>query len=151
MTSFLSMYTPLGRLNCAHWSMKVPSWSKIWMRLLPRSPRNNRPRESMASVCGPSISPGPLPFLPQVLMNFPVLSNFTTGSKFEPSQPNCTPGLTCEGGAKAPQRSATQMLLPSGSTSMPAVEPQLRPSGNLPNGAPTYGLGSELVGATAWE
>src|SRR5215470_11369633 len=222
------------------------------MRLLPRSPRNSRPRESIASVCGPSISPGALPFLPQVLMNLPVLSNLTMralvlppwpsatkmsplgatsvaegalnssgplpatpglpsvintlpsglnlntwwplpsfpspsithtfpsgsterpcgnntrpapklftslpdssnlriGSRFEPSQPICTPGLTCDGGAKAPQRSATQMLLPSISTPMPAVEPQLRPSGSFPNGAPTYGLGREFVGATAWE
>src|ERR1700719_3538226 len=215
------------------------------MRLLPRSPTNRRPRESIASVWGPSNSPGPEPFLPQVLMNLPVLSNLTmralvlppcpsatkkspfgatstaegalnsslplpatpglpsvistlpsglnlktwwplpslpspsvthtfpagstnrpcgnnmrpapklftslpvssnlrTGSRFEPSQPNCTPALTCDGGAKAPQRSATQMLLPSRSVPMPAVEPQFRPSGSLPNGVPTYGLGSEL-------
>jgi len=49
-------------------------------------------------------------------------------------------------GAKAPQRSATQMLVPSRSTQIPAVEPHCRPSGSLPNCIDRYGLGSELVG-----
>src|SRR6516162_3259468 len=224
------------------------------MRLLPRSPRNNRPRESMASVCGPSISPGAEPFLPQVLMNLPSLENFTIralvsppcpsatkmsplratatadgalnssgpapalpglpsvmsnlpsglnlwtvcpfaprptpsvtqmlpskstcspcgntnmpapndftslpdasnlriGSRFDPSQLKTSPSRICDGGMNpwAAHRSATQMLLPSGSMSTAAVEPQMRPSGILAQPSMVrYGLGAELVGATAW-
>src|SRR6195952_2185621 len=227
------------------------------MRLLPRSPRNNRPFESIASVCGPSISPGAVPFLPQVLMNVPSLANFTMralvlppcpsatkispldatstadgalnslgpspalpgvpsvisnfpsglnlwtvcplaprptpsvtqtlpskstvrpcgntnspapnfltslpeasnfriGSRLEPSQLKTSPSRICDGGMKpcAPQRSATQMLLPSRSMPTPAVEPQMRPSGISPQRSMVrYGLGAELVGlvwARAW-
>src|SRR6266851_5318400 len=35
-----------------------------------------RPRESSASVCTTSNSPGPMPFLPHVFRNLPLLSNF---------------------------------------------------------------------------
>ena len=37
------MKMPLGRLNCVHCSRKLPSRSKIWIRLLLRSPTNRRP------------------------------------------------------------------------------------------------------------
>src|SRR5215475_15827724 len=104
------------------------------------------PSGSTERPCGNNMRPAP-----KLFTSLPVSSNLRTGSRFDPSQPICTPGLTCDGGAKAPQRSATQMLLPSISTPIPAVDPQLRPSGNFPNGAPTYGLGREFVGATAWE
>jgi hypothetical protein len=53
-----------------------------------------------------------------------------------------------EGGAKAPQRSATQTLLPSGSMSTPLVEPHVRPGGIFAQfSIAWYGLGAELVGA----
>jgi hypothetical protein len=47
----------------------------------------------------------------------------------------------------APQRSATQMIFPSGDTSTALVEPHVRPSGSLK--APeivSYGFGRSLVG-----
>src|ERR1700693_2548733 len=47
------------------------------MRLFVRSPTNSRPLESNASACGPSNSPGPVPFLPNSLINFPSFENFT--------------------------------------------------------------------------
>src|SRR5712692_1089666 len=219
------------------------------MRLFWRSPTNSRPRESIAIACGVSNSPAPDPFLPQVLMNFPSLSNFTIralvsrpcpsatkmsplaavttaegalnssgplpgvlalpsvnrtlpsgpnlntwwplpprprpsltqtlparstcmpcgnnsrpapklfnrfpdesnlrmGSSFDPSQANGKAGLMREGGMDSPHRSATQTLVPSGSMATALVDPQLRPSGSLPQLAIVrYGLGAELVGA----
>ena len=60
------------------------------------------------------------------------------------------PGFMSEGGANAPQRSATHTLVPSGSMSTPLVEPHVRPSGSVPQfSIARYGLGAELVGATA--
>src|SRR5215471_16757601 len=47
------------------------------MRLLARSPTNRRPRESKASACGTSNSPGPDPCFPHCLTYFPSLVNFT--------------------------------------------------------------------------
>src|SRR6516164_7415372 len=47
------------------------------MRLLERSATNSRPCESMASRCGTLNSPGPDPFLPQVLSKLPSLANLT--------------------------------------------------------------------------
>src|ERR1041385_8758227 len=41
------------------------------MRLLLRSPTKSRPRESMASACGPSSCPSPDPFVPHVFSSFP--------------------------------------------------------------------------------
>src|SRR5713101_4838864 len=218
------------------------------MWLFWRSPTNSRPRESIASACGMSISPGPEPFFPHVLMNLPFLVNFTMralvsrpcpsptkispfgatktadgalnssgplpatptlpsvsntlpsglnlktwwpfpslprpsvthtlpsrstwmpcgkssspapklftslpdesnlriGGRFEPSQANGVPGFMSDGGANAPQRSAIQTLVPSGSISTPLVEPHVRPSGIVPQlSTARYGLGAELVG-----
>ena len=70
------MWMPLGRPNWNHWSMKLPSASKIWMRLFWRSATNSRPWESSSREWISSNSPGPIPFRPQVLMNRPRLSNF---------------------------------------------------------------------------
>jgi hypothetical protein len=65
----------------------------------------------------------------------------------ESEQANGLPGFISEGGANAPQRSATQTLVPSGSTSTPLVEPQLRPSGSFAQfSIARYGLGAELIG-----
>src|ERR1041385_8758226 len=46
------------------------------MRLLLRSPTNRRPRESIASACGPSSCPSPDPFVPHVFSSFPSFENF---------------------------------------------------------------------------
>jgi len=74
------------------------------------------------------------------------------GSRLEPSQANGTPGFMLDGGAKAPQRSATHTLDPSRSIPTPAVEPQLRPAGILAQSViERYGLGSELIGSPACE
>ena len=72
------MKRPLGRLNCVQVSSSFPCWSKIRTRLLPRSPTNSRPAESIASACGWSISPGPEPFLPNEVMNLPSRVNLST-------------------------------------------------------------------------
>jgi hypothetical protein len=70
------------------------------------------------------------------------------GSSFEPSQANGKAGLMRDGGMDSPHRSATQTVVPSGSMATALVEPQLRPSGNLPQfSIVRYGLGAELVGA----
>src|SRR5579864_6685894 len=66
------MKSPLGRLNCVHCMMKLPSWSNIWMRLLLRSATNSRPWESMASACGVSNSPRRRPFPAPALDDFAV-------------------------------------------------------------------------------
>src|SRR5262245_57737316 len=96
--------------------------------------------------CGNSSSPAPNAFT-----SLPEASNLRIGGRFEPSQANGVPGFISDGGANAPQRSATQTLLPSGSMSMPLVEPQLRPSGIVPQCSMLrYGLGAELVGALIW-
>src|SRR5271169_1525606 len=60
------------------------------MRLLLRSPTNSRPRESIASACGVSNSPGAEPFFPQVLMNLPSLENLTTRELVLPPCPSPT-------------------------------------------------------------
>src|SRR5579872_474849 len=95
MTSFLSMKMPLGRPNCFHSSRKLPSWSKIWMRLLARSPTNRRPFESKARQCGTSNWPGPYPYLPHCLIAFLSLENFSTRALprpgLWPSETNMSP------------------------------------------------------------
>src|SRR5579863_6908436 len=60
------------------------------MRLLLRSPTKRRPLESRARACGMSNSPGPVPFFPQVLMNFPSLENFTMRLFDSPPWPSAT-------------------------------------------------------------
>src|SRR3984957_889285 len=85
---------------------------------------------------------------PNAFTSWPEASNLRIGSSFEPSQANGTPGFKFDGGANAPQRSATQTLAPSRSTSTPAVEPQVRPAGILPQSViERHGLGSELIGS----
>jgi hypothetical protein len=101
------------------------------------------PARSTCSPCGNNSSPSPKAFI-----SLPDASNLRIGGRFEPSQANGVPGFISEGGANAPQRSATQTLLPSGSMSTPLVEPQLRPSGSFAQfSIAWYGLGAELVGA----
>ncbi len=73
--SFSSMYNPLGRPNWVHVASYVPSWSKIWIRLLYRSPTNNRPRESIARAWGSWNSSLVVPVFPQDLMKVPSLEN----------------------------------------------------------------------------
>ena len=67
----------------------MPCWSKIWIRLLARSPTNTRPWESSAIVCGTLNSPGPEPVLPQDIRNVPSAANLDTrlapGAKLCPS------------------------------------------------------------------
>src|SRR5215475_643076 len=60
------------------------------MRLLLRSPTKRCPRESIASACGVSNSPGAVPFLPQVLMNLPSLVNLTMRALVLPPCPSPT-------------------------------------------------------------
>ena len=85
---------------------------------------------------------------PKLFTSLPDASNFRIGSRFEPSQANGSPGLNADGGANVPHRSASHTLVPSGSISTPAVEPQLRPSGILAQlSMERYGLGAEFVGA----
>src|SRR6266496_786045 len=69
---------PLGLENCFHSARNLPSWSNIWILLLPRSPTNSRPLESNASVCGISNCPTSDPCPPHCLINFPSFANFIT-------------------------------------------------------------------------
>ncbi len=77
--------------------------------------------------CGNSINSAP-----KLFKSLPEESNLRIGSSFEPSQPNGTAGLTCDGGRDSPHRSATQTLVPSGSIATALVEPQARPAGSVP-------------------
>src|SRR5437867_1958325 len=88
--SFRSMKIPLGRPNCFHSSKNFPSWSKIWMRLLLRSPTNNLPVESIAIAWSSANSPLAVPFLPQALMNFPSFENLTMRALESPPCPSAT-------------------------------------------------------------
>src|SRR5437899_2290316 len=125
--SLLSMKSPLGRPNCFHSSRKFPSWSKFWMRLLPRSPTNSRPLESMARACGVSNSPRSAPFLPQVLMNFPSFENFTMRALESPPCPSATKMSpfgavrTSEGRLKVSGPSPATPALPSVSRTFPSA------------------------------
>ncbi len=60
------------------------------MRLLERSATKSRPAESIASRCGTSNSPGPVPFLPHSLMYLPSLVNFTIRLFESPPCPSAT-------------------------------------------------------------
>src|SRR5438105_7744938 len=93
--------------------------------------------------CGKSSSPAP-----KLLTSLPAASNLRIGGSGESEQANGLPGFISEGGAKAPQRSATQTLTPSASMSTALVEPHIRPSGSFAQfSIARYGLGAELVGA----
>src|SRR5438034_4353463 len=88
--SFRSMKIPLGRPNCFHSARNLPSWSKIWMRLLPRSPTKTLPMESRAMAWSSANWPVAVPLLPQALMNFPSFENFTTRAFESPPCPSAT-------------------------------------------------------------
>src|SRR5688572_13189291 len=83
--------------------------------------------------CGQTIRPAP-----KLSTRLPLASNLRTGSSvLFVRQPLWF----------VEQRSATQMLVPSGSTSTALVEPQLRPAGIFAQPSIVrYGLGSEFVG-----
>src|SRR5262245_28612478 len=107
------------------------------------------PSKSTCRPCGNTNKPAP-----NALTSLPDASNLRIGSRFDPSQLNIWPSRICDAGMNpcAAQRSATQMLLPSGSMSTAAVEPQMRPSAILAQlSMGRYGLGPEFVGATAWD
>src|ERR1700752_3637203 len=102
------------------------------------------PTLSTCIPCGNNSRPAP-----KLFSRFPDESNLRMGSSFEPSHANGRAGLMREGGLDSPHRSATQTLVPSGSMATALVEPQMRPSGNLPQFSTVrYGLGAELVGAS---
>src|SRR5215213_5957350 len=74
---------------------------------------------------------------PKLFTRFPFASNFRIGSTFAESRQ-----------LFAPHRSATQMLVPSGSISTALVEPQVRPAGIFAQPSMVrYGLGKSLTGA----
>src|ERR1700686_1296533 len=75
--SFWSTHSPLGRPNCFHAAMNLPSLSNMTTRPLLRAATYGRSWRSSASECGSFNSPSPEPSLANVLMNFPSLSNFT--------------------------------------------------------------------------
>src|SRR6266704_503910 len=95
------------------------------MRLLPRSPTNSRPLESRAMACGVSNSPGVVPFLPQVLMNFPSFENFTMRALESPPCPSATKMspfgavVTSDGRLKVSGPSPATPALPSVSKTFP--------------------------------
>src|SRR5262245_24746326 len=82
------MKIPLGRPNCFHSARNLPSWSKIWMRLLPRSPTNTLPVESIAMAWSSANSPGADPFLPHALINLPSFENLTIRALESPPCPS---------------------------------------------------------------
>src|ERR1700752_4800264 len=73
------------------------------------------PSLSTSMPCGQRICPAP-----KLLITFPLGSNLTIGSTFEPAH------------ELAPHRSPTQIDLPSTSTWMALTDPHLRPSGSVP-------------------
>src|SRR5690349_167837 len=77
---------------------------------------------------------------PKLFTRVPLASNSRIGSSLEPEQ------------LLEPQRSATQMLLPSLAISTALVDPQVRPAGSLAQPSTVrYGLGRSLVGAGVCE
>src|SRR5882724_9016319 len=83
---------------------------------------------------------------PKLLTSLPDASNFKIGgaSDILPVARSIHPLLW---GVKPPQRSATQIDLPSLSTSTALVEPHVRPSGSFAQPSiDWYGLGRSLVG-----
>src|SRR6478672_7065897 len=83
------------------------------------------PSRSTWKPCGSLTVP-----LPNLICILPLGSNFMIGSSVEPRQ------------LLAAQRSKVHRLLPSGSISMPMVEPQVRPGGSFAQfSCNWYGLG----------
>src|SRR5262245_46858130 len=158
MSPFGATSTADGALNSSGPSPATPGLPSVISTLpsglnlntwwpLPSLPRpsvtHTLPARSTCRPCGNSSSPSPKAFT-----SLPDASNLRIGGRFEPSHANGVPGFISEGGANAPQRSATQTLLPSGSMSTPLVEPQFRPVGSFAQfSIAWYGLGAELVGA----
>src|SRR5687768_11209786 len=82
--------------------------------------------------CGEIMIPSPNDFT-----RLPFASNLRIAGRLEEPQ------------LLAPQRSATQMLVPSGSMSTALVEPHVRPSGSFAHPSTVrYGFGESLVGWT---
>src|SRR4029079_9966385 len=80
---------------------------------------------------------------PKLFTSLPLASNLSTGSSGD-ILPVASAHLF------SPQRSATQMDIPSLSTSTALVEPHLRPSGSFSGSLiVSYGLGRSLVGVCA--
>src|ERR1700728_607090 len=104
-------------LNLKTWNPLPPfAWPSVTQIL---------PSLSTQMPCGKRNIPSP-----KLLTSFPEASNFRIGGSFFPSQ------------VFAPQRSATQTLLPSRSISTALVDPHVRPSGSLAQfSTVTYGLG----------
>src|SRR6266568_8975541 len=96
------------------------------MRLLPRSPTNSRPLKSIARAWGVSNSLAAVPFLPQVLMNFPSFENFTMRALESPPCPSATKMspfgavVTSDGRLKVSGPSPATPALPSVSKTFPS-------------------------------
>src|SRR4029453_1942000 len=81
---------------------------------------------------------------PKLLTSLPLASNLSTGSSGD-ILPDASAHLF------SPQRSPTQIDMPSLSTSTALVEPHLRPSGSFSGSLiVSYGLGSSLVGVAVF-
>src|SRR5262245_52670697 len=128
-------------------SRTLPSGLNLntWWPLPPRprpSTTQTLPSRSIWVPCGNRSKPAP-----KLLSSLPDGSNLSTGSRFEPPQPNGWVMSTRDGGRASPQRSATHTLVPSRSIATALVEPQARPCGSVPQfSIERYGFGNELVG-----
>ena len=95
----------------------------------PLSATQMSPARSTLILCGLAITPRP-----KLLSSLPVVSNWRIGSSIESAHPPPP-------APDAPQRSITQMVS-SMPRAMPAVDPQVRPSGSWPQCTPgPYGFG----------
>src|SRR5580658_9923681 len=85
---------------------------------------------------------------PKLLSTLPSASNLNTTSIFLISRGAVEPSTAASRQLLAPQRSATQIDLPSRSISMALVDPIFLPSGNLAQCAMVrYGFDASLVGS----
>src|SRR6185436_20841833 len=94
--------------------------------------------------CGKIIMPAP-----KLFTNLPVASNFSTDGRSD-ILPVVRSRHELPLGVCGPQRSATQIDLPSLSTSTALVDPHVRPSGSFAHPSILwYGFGPSFVGAVA--
>src|SRR6266852_4875020 len=113
--------------------MNAPSWSRIWMRMFPRSATKSRPCESIAMSWGVRNSTGPDPHLPKDLMNLPSFVNLeiratVSGVAFSPCPewPSVTKispfaaTTTLHGSVKASGGFPATPALPSTSSTFPS-------------------------------
>src|SRR5947207_5986709 len=85
---------------------------------------------------------------PKLFTSLPVESNFKTLGRSD-ILPVVRSRHELPVGVNGPQRSATQIDLPSLSTSTALVDPHVRPSGSLaPPSMRCYGFGASVVGET---